>query len=323
MGLIVKRPVLQKEDFIALAQKYAQKNCSLSEKEAVETFFLKQMEKEKNTTILSLNEEKRNSILHKINTKINKPKAKLRNLYYKTAAIAAIAVVLLGIPFLITQSTTKNSITQSASKGEIKKLILPDGSQLILNANSSVTYLSDFENNRKLKLKGEAYFEVVKNPKSPFTVETTQFNIKVLGTSFTIKAYPKYPNTIKVLTGKVAVHDKVNPDTNILLIKNQQLLFTKKQLPLLTNNYQEDFLAWTKNIIVLKNTSLGETAEILENRFNVTIEFDNSEIEQLGISGKFKDENITTILESIAEVKQLEIDFQTPNKIFIREKPKK
>lgn len=323
MGLIVKRPVLQKEDFIALAQKYAQNNCSLSEKEAVETFFLKQMEKEQNTIILSLNEEKRNSILLKINTKINKPKAKLRNLYYKTAAIAAIAVVLLGIPFLITQSTTKNTVTQSAAKGEIKKLILPDGSQLILNANSSVTYLSDFENNRKLKLKGEAYFKVVKNPKSPFTVETTQFNIKVLGTSFTIKAYPNYPNTIKVLTGKVAVHDKVNPDTNILLIKNQQLLFTKKQLPLLTNNYQEDFLAWTKNIIVLKNTSLGETAEILENRFNVIIDFDNSEIEQLGITGKFKDENITTILESIAEVKQLEIDFQTPNKIFIREKPKK
>jgi transmembrane sensor len=281
------------------------------------------MEKEQNTIILSLNEEKRNSILLKINTKINKPKAKLRNLYYKTAAIAAIAVVLLGIPFLITQSTTKNTVTQSAAKGEIKKLILPDGSLLILNANSSVTYLSDFENNRKLKLKGEAYFEVVKNPKSPFTVETTQFNIKVLGTSFTIKAYPNYPNTIKVLTGKVAVHDKVNPDTNILLIKNQQLLFTKKQLPLLTNNYQEDFLAWTKNIIVLKNTSLGETAEILENRFNVIIDFDNSEIEQLGITGKFKDENITTILESIAEVKQLEIDFQTPNKIFIREKPKK
>jgi ferric-dicitrate binding protein FerR (iron transport regulator) len=231
--------------------------------------------------------------------------------------------MVLAIPLLITQSTSKNIITQSAAKGEIKTLFLPDGSQLILNSNSSITYSNDFKDNRKLTLKGEAYFKVLRNPKSPFTVETPQFTTKVLGTSFTIKAYANYPSTISVLSGKVEVNSKENPIQNVFLTKNQQLRFTNLQLPKRTNDSYEDFLAWTKNNIVLKNTSLGETAEILRNKFNVTILFDNPKLEQLKISGKFKNETIATILTTIAEGKQLEIDFQTPNKIFIREKPTK
>jgi ferric-dicitrate binding protein FerR (iron transport regulator) len=230
---------------------------------------------------------------------------------------------VLAIPLLITRSTSKSLITQSAAKGEIKTLFLPDGSQLILNSNSSITYSNDFKDNRKLTLRGEAYFKVVRNPKSPFTVETPQFTTKVLGTSFTIRAYENYPSIISVLSGKVQVNSIENPNQNIFLTKNQQLLFQKLQLPQLLNDSREDFLAWTKNIIVLKNTSLGETAEILRNKFNVTILFDNPKLEQLKISGKFKNETITTVLKSIVEVKQLEIDFQTPNKIFIREKPTK
>ena len=313
---------MQKEDFIALAQKYAQYKCSLSEKEAVESFFEKQTEKEQNIIILSLTNEKRNAILHKINARIIKPKGKVRKLYSKTAKIAAIALLVLGITFFITESTSKKLITQSAALGEMKTLLLPDGSKLILNANSSITYSTDFKNNRKLNLKGEAYFKVVRNPKKPFIVETAQFKIKVLGTSFTIRAYKNYANTIRVLSGKVEVNSKENPNEKVFLTKNQQLSFSKSQLPLLTNDSQRDFLAWTKNIVVLENTTLGETAEILRNKFKVTILFDNPELEQLRITGKFKNENITTILKTIGEVKQLEIDFQTPNKIFIREKPK-
>lgn len=313
---------MQKEDFIALAQKYAQNKCSLSEKEAVESFFEKQTEKEQNIIILSLTNEKRNAILHQINARIIKPKGKVRKLYSKTAKIAAIALLVLGITFFITESTSKKLITQSAALGEIKTLLLPDGSKLILNANSSITYSTDFKNNRKLNLKGEAYFKVVRNPNKPFIIETAQFKIKVLGTSFTIRAYKNYDNTIRVLSGKVEVNSKGNPNEKVFLTKNQGLSFSKSQLPVLTNDSQRDFMAWTKNIVVLENTTLGETAEILRNKFKVTILFDNPELEQLRITGKFKNENSTTILKTIGEVKQLEILFQTPNKIFIREKPK-
>ncbi|MFV8336045.1 FecR family protein [Flavobacterium sp. RSP29] len=311
---------MQKEDFITLAQKYAQNKCSLSEKEAVENFFLQQTEKEQNTIILSLTEEKRNAILHKINSEINKPKGKLRSLYFKTATIAAIVLVLLGISFLTTQSTRKNLITQSATKGEIKTLSLPDGSQLILNANSSVTYSTDFIDNRKLILKGEAYFKVVKNPSSPFIVKTEQFETKVLGTSFTIKAYKNHPNQISVLTGKVEVNSTKKTHWKLILTKNQQLHFSKSILPVLSKDTKEDFLAWTKNRMIFKNSTLGEVAATLENKFDVSILFDSNDLRELRISGKFKEENLSTILQSIAVVKQLKIDFITPNKIHIRVK---
>jgi ferric-dicitrate binding protein FerR (iron transport regulator) len=311
---------LQKEDFIALALKYAQNKCSLSEKEAVESFFLKRANEEQNIVILSLTEEKRNVILAKINTEINKPKEKLRRLYFKTATIAALAIVLLGIPILIIQSTSKNLITQSASKGELKNLFLPDGSQLILNANSSVTYSTDFENNRKLNLKGEAYFKVVKNPRRPFVVKTEQFETTVLGTSFTIKAYKNHPNQISVLTGKVEVNSTKKTHFKFILTKNQQLLFSKSILPVLSDDTKEDFLAWTKNTMIFKNSTLDEVAETLENKFNVSIIFDSNDLRKLRISGKFKEENLANILQSIAVVKQLQIDFITQNKIHIRVK---
>lgn len=310
---------MQKEEFIKLALKYAKNKCSLSEREVVETFYLKQTEREQNTIIFSMTEEKRKAILQKIDLEINKPKEKLRSLYFKMIQIAAIAIIVLAIPLIIIQSTSKSLLTRSAAKGEIKTLFLPDGSQLILNANSSVTYSNDFKDNRNLVLKGEAYFKVVRNPKSPFTIETPQFTTQVLGTSFTIKAYDNYPNTISVISGKVKVNSMENPNQNIFLIKNQQVLFQKSHTPQLSNNSSEDFLAWTKNIVVLKNTSLGEAAEILRNKFNVTIIFDNPELQKLRISGKFKDETLNTILSTIAEVKQLKIHFQTPNKIYIRE----
>ncbi len=313
---------MQKDEFILLAKKYAQNKCSLEEERAVEEIFRK-LQDSGQVIPYDFTEEKRNFLLKRIHSKIDKPKNSLFHLYSRTLKIAATVIVLLGISFLIAESTSKNLITQSAAKGEMKTLFLPDGSQLILNANSSITYSSDFKENRSLNLKGEAYFKVVKNPKSPFTVETAQFKTKVLGTSFTIRAYKNYLNKISVLSGRVEVSSKEKPTYKVFLTKNQQLSFPKSQSPLLSNNSHEDFLAWTKNIVILHNTTLGETAEILRNKFNVTILFDNPELEKLRISGKFKNEDITTILKTIAEVKQLKIDFQTQNKIFIRGKPKK
>lgn len=72
--------------------------------------------------------------------------------------------------------------------------------------------------------------------------------------------------------------------------------------------------------MIFKNSTLGEVAETLENKFDVSILFDSNDLRELRISGKFKEENLSTILLSIAVVKQLKIDFITPNKIHIRVK---
>jgi transmembrane sensor len=84
-----------------------------------------------------------------------------------------------------------------------------------------------------------------------------------------------------------------------------------------------DGIAWTSNTIILKNTTLSETAKIIENWYNVDITFEDQEIKKFTISGKFKDEKLENVLESIAFLKQLKIIYLTQNHILIRRKTAK
>lgn len=312
---------MKKEQLIKLADKYSNNNCTEEEKEVVELFFQKLQKKEKDLPI-DLSEEKRDEFFLKITAEINKSNFRFRNLVYKISKIAAVALFFIGIPLVtIFYGNEKNeTVNHLTAKSEIKNILLPDGSQVILNANSSISYSEDFKQNRKLKLIGEAFFKVVKNPKSPFVVETSQFKTKVLGTSFNVKAYPNTINTVSVVTGKVEVNSKENLAWKSILIKNQWISIKKQEAPQLSNDDAKDFNAWTKNILIFQNSSLRETAITLENQFNVTIVFEKQELEELRITGKFKEENLNNILNSIALVKQLEIQFLTKNKIYVRKK---
>lgn len=312
---------MKKEQLIKLADKYSKNNCTEAEKEVVELFFQKLQKKGKKLPI-DLSVEKRNELFLKITAEISNSNFRVRNLFYKISKIAAVAVLFISIPLAtIFYGTKKNeTVNHLTAKSEIKNILLPDGSQVILNANSSISYSEDFKQNRKLKLTGEAFFKVVKNLKEPFVVETSQFKTKVLGTSFNVKAYPNTINTVSVVTGKVEVSSKENLAWKSILIKNQWLSIKKQGAPQLSNDDATDFNAWTKNILIFQNSSLKETALTLENQFNVTILFEKRKLEDLRITGKFKEENLNNILNSIALVKQLEIQFLTKNKIYVREK---
>jgi ferric-dicitrate binding protein FerR (iron transport regulator) len=309
---------VQKDEFIQLAEKFTQNKCSWEEKRAVEEFF-KKLQDNGQGIPYNLPEEKRTLLLKRINSKIAKPKNRLSHLYHRMVKIAAIAIIFLGITFLASYLINTGSISQVAAKGEKKTILLPDGSLVFLNSKSSISYSKDFKNKRELKLTGEAYFEVKKNPERPFLVETEKIKTRVLGTSFNIKAYKNSQTMVSVNTGKVEVDIKEISE-KIILIKNQQLSLVNAVEPLLSKGNSEDFIAWIKNKIVLNNTSLGEVAKILENWYDVEINFTGKELQELKISGKFKDEKLINILKSIALVKQLEIDFLTENQILIRAK---
>lgn len=311
---------MQKDEFIQLAKKYAQNKCSWAERRVVEEFFKKLQDKDQ-VIPYNFSEEKRNFLLKKINSKIDKPKNRLFHLYSRTVKIAAIAITLIGIGFLANYLINNGNISQVAAKGEKKTIFLPDGSLVFLNSNSSISYSKNFKNKRELELTGEAYFEVKSNPEKPFLVETEKIKTRVLGTSFNIQAYKNSQTKVSVNTGKVEV-DLKDISEKIILIKNQQLSLNNPNGPVLTKDNSEDFIAWTKNTIVLKNTSLGEAAKILENWYDIEINFTNKELQELKISGKFKNEKFINILKSIAIVKQLEIELLTENQILIREKQK-
>lgn len=307
---------MKKETFLLLAKKYAQGTCTPEEKMAVEAFF----DKMQDQSIFHLNQmsdKKGDVILGKIFLGIHrKPK---KYTLRKALKIAAILIVALTVAFSAAQFVFKpNEIIQTAAKGEKKEVLLEDGSVVVLNSNSSITYSEDFETTRNISLSGEAYFKVFHDKSRPFTVQTHDVKVRVLGTSFDINSYKHMPTKVSVVTGKVEVSSPTGKKVHI--IKNQQADFVRNSDFQISAEDSRERIAWTSNIIMLKNTTLSETAKIIENWYNVDIEFEDQALQKLTISGKFKDEKLENVLESIAFLKQLKIDYITKKHIVIRRK---
>jgi transmembrane sensor len=308
---------LKKETLLLLAKKYTEGTCTPEEKMAVEAFFDKMQYSATNNSD-QFSDAKGDVILGKIFQELKtKQLGKFR--FQKALKIAAVLVLALAISF----STAKfilspNEITQIAAKGEKKEILLKDGSVIVLNSNSSITYPEEFGATRNIKLSGEAYFKVFHDDNKPFIVQTHDVKVKVLGTSFDINSYNHRQTKVSVLAGKVEVTSPTGKKVHI--IKNQEAdLIGKSDFEISEEDSQER-IAWTSNIIILKNTTLAETAKIIENWYNVEITFEDPSLQNLTISGKFKDEKLENVLESIAFLKQLKINYITKNHIVIRRK---
>ncbi|MEC7783628.1 MAG: FecR domain-containing protein [Bacteroidota bacterium] len=237
--------------------------------------------------------------------------------YKKILAYAAVFVGIISMAAFSTSLFKSQWVTKQTGKGEKRSLTLADGSVIILNANSSVEYAKDFTSSRQVHLTGEAYFEVQRDTAHPFTITTGAIQTQVLGTTFNINAYQTDEVSVSVNSGKVAVENRQTKQT-VVLKKDQQVLFKGAAAPVATAANSEDQRAWTRNIIALNNTSLAKTAGILENWYDVEIDFEDATIEELKITGKFKEEPLETVLQSIALINNLKIDTLTQKHFVIR-----
>lgn len=171
-------------------------------------------------------------------------------------------------------------VTRETYPGQRMEFNLPDGSHIVLNAGSKITYPDKFRNGKRdISLQGEAFFKVVRDEHKPFIVRTGHLRTQVLGTSFNIYAYPhEQTMRVSVLTGKVAVSlykDSIDatPQQQQLLTVNEQVYFDR-----LTGAFEKQyvsaipFVAWTEGKLILRNASFQEIANTLERWYNVTIE---------------------------------------------------
>ena len=170
--------------------------------------------------------------LERVNLRTGYNKEHLTNIasYQKFARVAAVIVPLFlfagGMFYYL--SPHNEMIEISVAYGEQKRLILPDSSEVWLNAGSSILYPETFAKDKRLvMLDGEAYFSVKKDTVSPFIVETSQLSVKVLGTRFNVKAYPNDEKITTTLTsGKVEVSVRSQPPH--ILKPDEQLTYDKK-----------------------------------------------------------------------------------------------
>lgn len=236
------------------------------------------------------------------------------SLFWKRAYAALFICFVSFISFLVIDIVTPEKvaelhkpekpikwITKFNPKGQKSKIHLPDGSTVIINADSEIKFKTDFgETNREIYLVGESFFEVVPDSLLPFRVFSGNLITTALGTSFNINSYN--PDLIKVqlATGKVEVEtDDPQINQSVFLRPGEELTargsqkFTKGKF-----NPKKAFL-WKSGILLFENVSLTEFKMILERWYGVDIAYVNSPDNKLRISGEFKDTYLSNVLESI------------------------
>jgi transmembrane sensor len=213
-----------------------------------------------------------------------------KSLWYYTSRIAAVFVVAVGISVSIFQQSGKFSIETVSLETTIKQnpagqkstIYLSDGTKVILNAQSSLLYNNDFgSEKREVKLTGEAFFEVSKDPKKPFIVRTGDIITTVLGTSFNVNAFPEMRNIqVAVMTGKVKVETSANADDSntaqeLHLLPTEMAVYNTTDKTLVPTKFSLEEISWKDGIIFFKNTNEPMALAKLERWYGVEFEIVN------------------------------------------------
>lgn len=250
--------------------------------------------------------------------------------------MSAAAAILAGAFFLgRTSSPAIVKVPDQLSYTEIKsplgsrsEIKLPDGTDVILNAGSTLKYRNDFnQNNRDIDLYGEGYFRVAKNPEIPLIVSAGYIDVTATGTEFNIKAYPE-ENTIEMtlIEGKVEIADSgVNSDNEevIDLVPNQKAIFYKNGDEFKLENINkaiikpepikpflervlispkadvEKTIAWTKGKLIFRGENLENLCIDLQRKYNVKFIFNEEALKKYRFTGVLLDETLEQVLDVI------------------------
>jgi ferric-dicitrate binding protein FerR (iron transport regulator) len=246
------------------------------------------------------------------------------------AAAVVIAVVMVNTLFVsgslpkpATPAVSGNFV--STKNGSKSKLQLPDGTQVWLNSGSNISYENDFGGDtRQVKLTGEAFFDVVKDPARPFVIHTATLDIKVLGTAFNVRSYPEEKVTeTALIRGAVEITLKASADKKIVLKPNEKLVVSNdsswlqkdsalnvkapKKTAVMTltqvHHLDKDSIAtemlWTKNKLVFDGETLSEVALKLERWYGVKVIIKGEELKSIEYTGVFSDDNLTEVLYAL------------------------
>ena len=173
----------------------------------------------------------------------------------------------VGAPFIV-----------KADKGDKATIELPDGTNVVLNSASQLSYLNNFgENGRRVQLNGEAYFKVVHDEKCAFIVQVGDLEVKVLGTSFNVSAYEDAKDvTVVLLEGKVGVYAQ---KTSHIMKPGDKIEYNKATHKITaTQVHPSDYIEWTKGNIYFEKESLENIMKTLSRIYDVEIRFDSNKL---------------------------------------------
>lgn len=204
------------------------------------------------------------------------------------------------------------------NKGEHKTLTLDDGSTVILNENSQLTYPSYFKKDRQVELSGEAFFEITRNEKNSFLISTSKTKTEVLGTSFNLRAYDNEPYTeVEVVKGHVRLADYEGKESLDLEegFRGTYDHDKKTLLPDQPKTLNANF--WKDRLLRFKNHKLSEAILEMQSRLDLEIQLDNPELSSCSLTLSINiDEPEINIIATLADTYSASWS-ETPEGLFV------
>lgn len=218
--------------------------------------------------------------------------------------IAASIILILGLSWTAIQWGMDEVVNtqlvntyelKTTQKGEKLTVMLPDGTLVKLNAESSLKYPKAFTDQREVYLTGEAFFEVARDTTKPFVVATRHLFTTALGTSFNINAYSD-AEEVTLLTGKVRIDDDNRSE---ILLPGEMVAYENGAIKK-SRNVPLHHVKWKDGILVFHETPLEEGIKELERWYGVKIDIKNLSKPEVNLTGLFDNQNLENVLKSLS-----------------------
>lgn len=233
----------------------------------------------------------------------------------------AVAFTFLGSKKTVSYNTLVSSIDEKQTWTEVinensapRTIVLEDGSKVILEKNSKVSFPKKFESDKRaVILSGEAFFEITKNPRKPFYVYANEVITKVLGTSFRVSAFDDDKKvTVKVKTGKVSVFSQnkqllTNIESKgLILLPNQQAIYNRPKDELskhLVEAPMPILMSQTENLPeYFDEQPVAKILQVIEKRYGVEIIYDEDTLSRCLVTTRLRDESLYEQLDLICTI---------------------
>ena len=240
----------------------------------------------------------------------HKKRTWIRRVCYAVSGVAAVLCLIWGsMTYLNYVGRQQISYLEaSTSYGEHKEVVLPDGTVLTLNSCSRVRYPNQFvDNERRVELEGEGFFQVSRNEKQPFIINTRFFDVRVLGTCFNVKAYEtdsRYETTL--VSGCVRVEDTTGLE--VTLRPSEQLVLGRDGSHEVREVDTRYYLAWHEGWFYFRNESLRQVLLMVGRWYDVEFECgEGVSVDDRQVTGKVRRfDNLKEILGMLSKVTGVE-----------------
>jgi transmembrane sensor len=220
------------------------------------------------------------------------------------AAASLVGVLAAAWWFLHTLAPTPASI-QLATAGQVLRDTFSDGSRVALNRNSGLTAEISGQQ-RRIKLRGEALFEVMPDAQKPFVVEVQALEIQALGTVFNVDNLTNTDEVIvSVQEGRVQV--RMETQTEVLAAGQKAVYSQKTQKITVETTADPNVAAYSNRRLFFDSKPLSVVIPTLEKTYNVSIQLKNKNLESCLLYGKYNNESLENILDLLADTFSLTV----------------